>query len=572
MEVFAILLVASILAIIVGAVLASPADGGPEPRLAIVGTPAQLTLTEVAQVNRIAMLRMLAPELALQLAARLEGDAWQVVNAPLYATLWHLHRRDEAQALRSRLDSHHRQQALITLLQELVDAGRAGEAVAVLEQLGEELPEEPLLRASLLAAQGKSDEARETLEDLLGSGQLSELQWLDLARQQREQGDREGARRSLEQFWTLKQSADAQNMLGLDLYAGELARLGDIQRLLESAATLRLERDNPFIAALIEAGLFEQAIEQIERLDILWRSAPYELLLDTLLQRGYLQEAEELIAAADESVQERLLLRLLRWRFDHGKADGVQQDIERMARHEALRIDLCLSLWKLYRQSHAEAAACLLDQAEQRVEALPDGEERDQLRLFVIESRLEIQLSQPERQRNSYELRRALEEMQRLTDRQPMYNQMLNLKQRALLLQRLGRLDDAHALLNAVHLKLQNVELNEALDEYDLALLQEGLAIAYLRLGRLEQALALRANIQTDHSVASEWLQVLVEQDHLEHAVEHLSYMDLLDAEQALDKLLTKLQETEDEVAIALNHRLLDRLTSDDFWPRPAAA
>ncbi|HBZ92995.1 MAG TPA: hypothetical protein DEO91_04630, partial [Pseudomonas sp.] len=227
-------------------------------------------------------------------------------------------------------------------------------------------------------------------------------------------------------------------MLGLDLYAGELARLGDIQRLLESAATLRLERDNPFIAALIEAGLFEQAIEQIERLDILWRSAPYELLLDTLLQRGYLQEAEELIAAADESVQERLLLRLLRWRFDHGKADGVQQDIERMARHEALRIDLCLSLWKLYRQSHAEAAACLLDQAEQRVEALPDGEERDQLRLFVIESRLEIQLRQPERQRNSYDLRRALEEMQRLTACQPMNNKLHKVKHSDLQLQRVG--------------------------------------------------------------------------------------------------------------------------------------
>src|SRR5690606_26608665 len=229
--------------------------------------------------------------------ARLEGDAWQVTNAPLYATLWHLGRHDEARALLSRLDSHHRQQALTTLLRELVDAGKGSEAVALLAHLDEELPEEPLLRSALLAAQGKSQEARDELEGLISSGRLSELQWLNLAQLQRELGDREGARRSLEHFWTLKQSADAQDTLSLDRYAHELASLGDIQRLLESAASLHPGHDNPYITPLVEAGLFTQAIEQIERLDSLWRNTPYEQLLDAMLQREYLQQARELIIA-----------------------------------------------------------------------------------------------------------------------------------------------------------------------------------------------------------------------------------------------------------------------------------
>jgi hypothetical protein len=572
MAVFAILLVAVTVMIIIGTLLTSPADGGAEPRLAIVGTPAQLTMAEIAQVNRIAMLRTPAPQLALQLAARLEGDAWQVTNAPLYATLWHLGRHDEARALLSRLDSHHRQQALTTLLRELVDAGKGSEAVALLAHLDEELPEEPLLRSALLAAQGKSQEARDVLEGLISSGRLSELQWLNLAQLQRELGDREGARRSLEHFWTLKQSADAQDTLSLDRYAHELASLGDIQRLLESAASLHPGHDNPYITPLVEAGLFTQAIEQIERLDSLWRNTPYEQLLDAMLQREYLQQARELIIAVDDNLHGQLLLRLLRRHFDHGNTNRVEQDIEQLARYEALRIDLRLSLFRLYRQTHPEVAARLLDQAEQGVTALPDGDERDQLHLFVIESRLENQLDRPERQRNSYELRQALEEMQRITDRQPLYNQLLNLKQQALLLQRLGRSDDAHALLNDVQQRLQNVTPDETLDEYDLALLQEGLAIAYLRLGHLEQALALRAGLHVDLDAASEWLNVLVEQEHLEQAVEHLSYRNLFDAQKTLDTLLTKLHDAEDEVAITLNHRLLDRLASDDFWPLATAA
>lgn len=572
METIFILLVAAAVMALVVSVLISPSGGGPEPRLAVAGTPARLTLTEVAQVNRIAMLRLLSPELALQLAARLEGDAWQVANAPLYATLWQRGRLDEAQALRSRLDPHHSHQALVTLLKELVDAEKDDEAAALLERLGEALPEEPLLRSALLAAQGKPEDARSELEHLLRGERLSELQWLELARLQREQGDADAARHSLEQFWTLSQGSEPQALLGMDMYARELARLGDIERLLERASLLELERENPFIAPLIEAGLFEQAIKQIERLDPLWRGTPCEQLLDTLLQRGHLQQAEALIAAADESLHGRLLLSLLRWRVDHGQTENVEQDIQRLARHEALRIDLSLSLGRLYEQSHPDIAGTLLAQADRKLEALPAGEERDQLRLFMIELQLEMQTHLPERQRNSYEIRQALEEMQRISDRQPFYNQVLNLQQRAMLLKRLGRTDDALQLLDDLQLKLRNAQPDEDQDEFDLALLQEGLAIAYVRLDQFEQARSLHAQIETDISAASEWQQVLVEHDHLDHAVENLSYTNLFDPEQTLDKLLAKLHDSEDEVAIELNQKLLDKLTRDDFWPQPAAA
>src|SRR5690606_31711177 len=91
------------------------ADSKPH-RIAVADSPARLTLEEVVWINRTSTLRMLAPELAIDLAARLQGDAWQVANASLCSTLLELNREEEALGLYARLDAHHRRDALATML------------------------------------------------------------------------------------------------------------------------------------------------------------------------------------------------------------------------------------------------------------------------------------------------------------------------------------------------------------------------------------------------------------------------------------------------------------------------
>src|SRR5690606_27426858 len=137
---------------------------------------ARLTLEEVVWINRISTLRILAPEIAIDLAARLQGDAWQVANASLCATLLELNREDEALGLYSYLDAHHRREALGKMLYQLINAGEAEKALELLKRTGDERPSDPLLRIPQLLAEGAQDTANSELETFATTSNLSAQQ------------------------------------------------------------------------------------------------------------------------------------------------------------------------------------------------------------------------------------------------------------------------------------------------------------------------------------------------------------------------------------------------------------
>lgn len=523
-------------------------------------------------INRISTLRILAPEIAIDLAARLQGDARQVANASLCATLLELNREKEALGLYSYLDAHHRRDALATMLYQLIDAGEAEKALELLKRTGDKCPSDPLLRIPLLLAEGDQNTANSELETFATTSNLSAQQWLDLARLQRQSGKEDAARHSLAQFWALQQTVPAEDIVGLEIFARELASLGDLQQLLDISDSLSLQRDNPFIAPMIEAGWLAQAQQQIQRLDANWRDEHYDQLFDAMLRHRQLREVEALLEEVGDGVHDALLLRLAQWWIDQGAVSEAERDVQRLSRHETQRISLYMSLWTLYEQSQPDLATSMLGQAERWIEYLPEDIDRDHLRLQVLNARLTLQSRLPERQRTSYEIRRALEQIQRLAERQPLFDRAFTDTRHALLLQRLDRPADARSLLDNVRDTLVTDNAPEEIEAFDMALLLDDLAIAYLRLGDVDEAVDLIRRIPGEISYPSDWIDALLEQDLLAHAVDGLGYRDLFDPRNGPQRLLKKLDAAATDESRTLKHRLLDKVFSDDFWRQPNAA
>lgn len=569
MEVFVFVLV-----VLIGVFLIIAITGAdPKPRrIAVADSSARLTLEEVVWINRISTLRFLAPEMAIDLAARLQGDAWQVANASLCATLLELNREEKALGLYSYLDAHHRREALAKMLYQLIDAGEVEKALELLKRTGDERPSDPLLRIPLLLAEGDQDTANSELETFATTSNLSAQQWLDLARLQRQSGKEDAVRHSLAQFWALQQTVPAEDIVGLEIFARELASLGDLQQLLDISDSLSLQRDNPFIAPMIEAGWFAQAQQQIQRLDADWRNEHYDQLFDAMLRHRQLREAEALLKEVEDSAHDALLLRLAQWWIDQGAVSDAERDVQRMSRHETQRISLYLSLWALYEQSQPDLATSLLGQAERWIEYLSENTDRDHLRLQVLNARLTLQSRLPERQRTSYEIRRALEQIQRLAERQPLFDRAFTDTRHAFLLQRLDRPADARSLLDNVRDTLVTANTPEEIEAFDMALLLDALAIAYLRLGNVDEAVDLIRRIPEEISYPSDWIDALLEQDLLAHAVDGLGYRDLFDPRNGPQRLLEKLDAAATDESRTLKHRLLDKVFSDDFWRQPNAA
>lgn len=544
-------------------------DDEQELRLSIAGSPAKLTLQEIKLINRISLLGSTYPILALHLSNRFEGAAWQVSNMGLCDTLCRAGLEDKALLLLPRLDTHHRREALKLMLKALTQTGKADRAVALLEQTGEEPPHDGLIRSALLLAENKHEAACQALEDYLQSTHPDATQWLDVARLQRELGQTDAARQSLEQFWVLQHDKSADEIFDLNTFIQELVRLGDFQTLQDIATTLEISRNNPFIAPLIDAGLFEQATSLIERLEPLQQYNPYEMLFDALLQHGQLQQAETLLSARDEQDSGKLLLRLARWHIDQGRDAEAPQAIQRLSQDSAIRIDLYLALWSLHKDTRPAFADPLREQAERWVDALPDGATRDRLRLFVLDTRLLLQIRLPERQRSSYEIRCLLEETQWLNARQPLYLRTINAKQHAMRLHALGRPEDARLLLEDTQQDLQSIAEDDDMEPFDQACLQEELATCFLQLGLTEQAIALYRDIHIDRNFATYWLAALVEHDLLNQAVEHLSYNDIIGMPDAVHQLLDKLGNSAEEEHADRYQYLLDKIIHDNFWPQP---
>lgn len=565
----------AILAVIIVVILFTTLSGN-EPAdvyLQVQGSPARITLDEAKQINRIASLRYVSPELARALASSLQGDAWQMAQSGLCATLLGAGQRDAALQLLERLDPHHRGVALHAMLEQLIEAGNEHQALELLAATGDDLPQEPLLRVPLLRAQGRLDEARSELAELEQSkSSFTALQLSKLARQQRALEQKESAVQTLELAWQLMQaSAETEKYLGLDDLLRELTELGEFARLPAIAEQLPARQRMPAIAELIRAGLFEQARALLEGLPSYQQDDLHEQMLSVMLEHGQLVQAGELLMAVDDSVHTTLLLQLAQWHIAEGTFSTAAKDLQAQARRPQERIDLYLSLWKLHARERPELAAPLLDQAERWVAELA-GDEQDHLRFFVLDARLTAQSRLPERQRTAYEIRRGLEEMQRLLTQMDCYSRIAKLCMLARLLPQLGRDEDALTRLAEARELLRNSSPEDELEDFDKAMLLEEMARTYLQLQRLDLALATRSDIPAGETLGEcQWTETLVEHNYLEQAIQSLRFSNLFSGVQTLESLLAKIAE-QPEQGQARHSQLLAKLRSDELWEPSAAA
>ena len=500
------------------------------------------------------------------------ADAWSMLG---YASRWAGDYK-AAFAVYERalaLDPHHRGVALSNLLRHLIEAGEERQALELLAQSGDELPTQPLLTVALLRAEGRLDEARAELSELdTYKGNADVLHLTQLARQQRELEQRDDALHSLDLAWQLMQgSAAVDEYLGLDALLAELAALGEFSRLQAIAEQLPVAQRPAAIAELIRAGLFEQARALLQGLAQYQSESLQEQMFGAMLARDQLIQAEELLGQVTNAQHTTLLVRLAQWHIVRGSFETAAARLQAHARSPQERIDLYLSLWKLQVGERPELAARLLDQAEGWVAQLTE-DEQDDLRFFVLDARLSTQSLLPERQRTSYEIRRGLEEMERLLQGMDSYSRIANLGLLARLLHKLGRAEDALAKLAQARELLSRSGPQDDLEDLDKALLLEDIATTYLQLQRLDLALAARAEIpESEIFDERDWIAALIEHDHLQQAIEALDMRTLFAVAAPLASLTGKLAELAEQ-GQALRGQLLAKLSSDAFWEPAASA
>jgi hypothetical protein len=574
MEVFFVAILFFVIVIVIVLIATLSGNNQPtDPYLQVQGSPARITLDEAKQINRISSLGYVHPQLARALASHLQGDAWQLAHSGLCAALLRQGQQDAALQLLESLDQHHRGVALEQMLEQLIEADNEHQAVQLLAETGSDLPQNSLLRIPLLRAQDRLDEARAELVELeQDKSSLTALQLPRLARQQRALEQKESAAQTLDLAWQLMQaSAETENYLGLDHLLRELAELGEFGRLQAIAEQLPAQHRVPAITELIQAGLFEQARALFEDLLSYQQDDLQEQMLAAMLNNGQLVQAGELLQAADDSVHTSLLLQLAQWHIAQGSFSTAAADLQAQARTPHERIDLYLALWKVHALEQPELAASLLDQAERWVAELTEDEQDPSLRLFVLEARLTTQSRLPERQRTSYEIRRGLEEMERLLAQMDYYGRIANSCTLARLLQQLGRNEDALSRVAQARELLRHSGPEDELENFDKALLLEGMAETYLQLHRLDLAQAARSDIPPGEMFGEhQWIEALIEHDHLEQAIHSLSFSTLFSDIQ-LERLLAKIAELPEQ-GQARHSQLLAKLRSDELWEPSAAA
>jgi hypothetical protein len=557
---------------IVGSIAAMIPSDPSDERLPVGNSPARITLEEAARINQIAHMRYLNLDLAVQLANRLTGDAWLLAQSGICPALLLEGREAQALELLARLDDHHRDKALHEIMNNLIKANEEPRALALLSQLGRELPQTPLQRIALLHASDKQAEAQNELQALLphyppadDSNAVSAL--LALARLQHRLGQTDSAIQTLQQTWQEMHScAEEQDYLGLIDLAAQLAQLEQFQTLQDIAAQLPNTEYTPLIAELTRAGQFDQAHLLLQGSDELFQNAAYETLIEAMLEHGQLHKAEELLAASKGALRTRLLLCIAQWHLQRDDITRLNAFIEAQVQDHSERSELYLSLWQLHHQDHPHHAAALLDGAEcwHTTEEL----------FYLLEARLTQQSQLPTRERNSYEVRRGLDDMARLAPDEDGYTHISNLICLAKLLGKLERKADALKRLEEAHqLMLENTR---ELDRLDVEMILTGIASAYLSLNELKLAcITHEERLQHAPTLKDNWTVELIRNNHLELAIDSFDFADLHSSERPLNQLSSRIKELAENApgrSKALQADLLAKLETLSFWQRTLAS
>lgn len=540
-----------------------------EVHLDFSGHSASITPSDAAQINRISVLSLSAPELALQVASRLWGDAWQIAHASLCTVLLKLGREDEALKLLSSLEAPYAQKALEEMLQHMVDEGQVDKAIEMKARLPAQRPSLPLLDAELLLAEGKADEARNVLAALDQSDQLDASQLIDLARMQQRCEMPDAAQLSLAKAEEALNTEEQSSIIEWRPFMQALAEFQRYAELLQLAE--RSEEDKRFIAQLLlDHGQYEHSLTLLDSLD---SSAAYlldyEKLLNQLLHDKRHDLAQELLANATGSTHSILLEHYLDWYVRQGDTQQAQRLLDK----ETPRLEPATLNWLLLHlaQRHFERqpywAGNLQRQSDRLVSSRKGQPEWPFMRLLHLQHLLKEQAGRSLSQRDSWTIRNHLEEIAKLHAQLEFDDALTERIHHCELLHALGEAEQTRTLMQEIERQLRDTQFPE---EDDRSFYCDEFVTALIKLGELGTARKL-----LEEGLASDWqeeslLQAYVEADRLEEAVELISFKTLIghtDAPiNALHQRILSLAELDKPRSQRLQQRLLERLDDDKTW------
>lgn len=563
------LIIAAMVFFIIVRLLNSVSGTEEELHVDVSGRHARITPTDAAQINRISILSLSAPELALQVASRLWGDAWQIAHVSLCSVLLKLDREEEALKLLSHLEAPYAQNALVEMLQYLLENGQRDKALEIKNRLGADLSSLPLLHAELLLAEGKADEARSVLAALTQDDQLDADQLIALARLQQCSDMPDAAQASLAKAEAALNTEEQRSLIEWRPFMQALAEFQRYPELLQLAE--RSEEDKRYIAQLLlDKGQYEHTLTLLGSVD----SAAaylldYEKLLAQLLHDQRHDLAQQLLLNSTGSTHSILLEHYLDWYVRQGDTRQAQKLLD----DEASRLEPATLNWLMLNlaQRHCESqhywTGDLLRQSDRLVSSRRGQPEWPFMRLLYLQHLLKEQAKRPLSQRDSWTIRNHLEEIAKLHAQLEFDDALSERIHHCELLQTLGEPEQARTLAKEIERQLRDAQFQE---EDDRSFYCDEFVTVLIKLGELDTARKL-----FEEGLTSDWqeeplLQAYVEADRLEEAVEQISFKTLIghaDAPiNALHQRIVHLAEQDKQRSQHLQQRLFERLNDDTTW------
>lgn len=558
-----------IVAIVVIMIVVHVANAPEEPRLELQGGSARLTPTEATQLNRIYALQFSAPDLALQMAGQLWGDAWHLAHASLSAKLMLLDREEEALELLWKLESAHRDQALQTMVQELVNRGDTDKALQVQKRFDVDCSDSPLTHARLLLAEGKLNDAREVLNALELNDSLSEEQLLDLARLQDECAQPELADAALNRVEAML-DADAAFDFSWNRLLETLAELQRYAHLLKLAQRDDLPRHR-IVELLAAHGQYDDALHVLGQTE---RSKTYLIDTKQLFEHFIAAQRPELMERLIETTKGGLAAELLQclagWYALLGETAQAERLLERELQHLETSAQhwLLLSLAEEQAQANPSWATSLRRQAERLLAGEQGKASWPDMRLHHLRHLLREQAKRPVHQRDSWSVRNFLEEAERLQAELEPEDSLSEGLVHAQLQHELG---EAEAALDLLQRLRQQLDADESIHTEEVPYFYSEIARALIAMGELEKARDLLQQGRAEDDQKNALLTAYLDAGRLEEAFAFIDFHTLIGTcgtgnLQRLHQNIVALKDSDPPRYQHLHSQLLECLNDDNSW------
>lgn len=540
----------------------------------------RLTPQESAQINRVTLVAMSEPRLALEIAQRLDGHARQLAMQIVAPELIKAGHRSAGEQALAELSKANRSDPLKTILEVMLQQGESQAAQTLLKNANAQLPiDGHVVHIQLDLANGKEQEALKSLKDVCelqavaGAYTLSRADSLEVARLQRRFNMNEAAALSIAWAWATLGADGELSRDELRAILQEFFQQDGSVRVIELAEQLPAPYKTSAASVLFEAGELEPAFALLSESGSDIPVDTYDTLLNIALNANQPDKALRLIDFVASHAADELLLGLMRWHLQRGETAAVDALLQTRVQSPEQHIELRLQLSAHSHEQQPSWSAAQLQQAEHHLKQLCGMEHEGWYQLLILEARLhaQTQLSAPRRDQTL--IRTSLEQIARLNSQLTTSDKLLRYSTQAKLLHALGQNTAAGKLLDELVQQLKD-HPDEDDDEYDHQLNLEAVAHSYLSIDQHLPAIALRDELNTQGACSHELAQGIW--------LNHIRHQRLAEAIAALDcslllgghNLLTPLHQAIEQQAPArareLHEQLLDTLINGLLPPQTA--